>query len=146
MQTRSKSRREAPQTGTSRHGNSECLLREGGHAFLVRCHPAGQPHGQRPRLVPSCTAGTAPRAAVRQAQGACWRPASQPAANHIRMRSSFVLSAQPPERCLDLASGATHSARTRTTRGNWSPSCNSLDVPCGLQAGAGAAGGRLRWV
>lgn len=65
----------------------------------------------------------------------------QEVGDHMRMRSCFVLSAQPPERCLDLASGAAHSARTRTTRGNCRPSCSSLEVPCGLSARSrGAAG------
>ena len=63
--------------------------------------------------------------------------------HHIRMRSCFVLSAQPPVRCLDLASGASHSARTRTTRGNCSPSCSSLELPCGLRLMEGRERRRL---
>lgn len=59
----------------------------------------------------------------------------------MRMRSCLVLRAQPPARCLLLASGANHSARTRTILGYCMPSCSSLEVPCGLLVSKGRGEG-----
>lgn len=56
----------------------------------------------------------------------------------MRMRSCLVLSAQPPARL--RPSGGCHSARTRTTRGYCTPSCNSLGAPCGLRRGTQGGG------